>query len=158
VRTIIAGSRELTAPYVVERAIQTCPFASRITEVICGGAKGVDCLGDHWALKANLPVKYFLIRDQNGKIPMRRLVNAVRGVNDWAGDLGEPVEGWSNVIVASDWGVQGHAAGPIRNAAMAAYADALIAIPLIGKSRGTSSMIGLAQGRDLKIHINGVMP
>ena len=52
----------------------------------------------------------------------------------------------------ADWDKHGKAAGPIRNAQMADYADALIAF-WDGKSRGTKSMIDLAASRGLRIKI-----
>ena len=51
-----------------------------------------------------------------------------------------------------DWDRYGKAAGPIRNAQMADYADALIAI-WDGASRGTLSMIELAEVKGLKVFI-----
>ena len=51
----------------------------------------------------------------------------------------------------ADWQRFGKAAGPKRNEAMAAYADALIAV-WDGKSRGTASMITLAKNYKLRIY------
>lgn len=50
-----------------------------------------------------------------------------------------------------DWNGLGKAAGPIRNAQMADYAEGLILI-WDGKSRGSASMLQLAIDRKLKIH------
>ena len=52
----------------------------------------------------------------------------------------------------ADWKAHGRAAGPIRNAQMAAVADALIAF-WDGKSRGTKNMIDTATKRGLKVAV-----
>lgn len=52
----------------------------------------------------------------------------------------------------ADWKSHGRAAGPIRNAQMAAVADALIAF-WDGKSRGTKNMIDTATKRGLKVAV-----
>jgi YspA, cpYpsA-related SLOG family len=49
-KTIIAGSRSIQNPIVLRRAVKQSGFS--ITEVVSGGAKGVDQLGEAWA-KAN---------------------------------------------------------------------------------------------------------
>lgn len=53
----------------------------------------------------------------------------------------------------ADWGKHGRAAGPLRNAEMAAYADALVAV-WDGESRGTKSMLELmkAKGKPIKLY------
>lgn len=50
-----------------------------------------------------------------------------------------------------DWDKHGRAAGPIRNAQMADYADALILV-WDGESRGSASMKREAEKRGLKIY------
>lgn len=50
----------------------------------------------------------------------------------------------------ADWDKHGKAAGPIRNAAMADYADALLLI-YDGHSRGSGNMLELARRKGLKI-------
>ncbi len=50
-----------------------------------------------------------------------------------------------------DWDKHGRAAGPIRNAEMAKYGEALIAIYREG-SRGTMSMCRIAKSKGLKVH------
>ena len=57
-KTIIAGSRTITDYSTVKEAIEKSGF--KITEVISGGAQGVDKLGERWALENNIPVKRFL--------------------------------------------------------------------------------------------------
>lgn len=56
-------------------------------------------------------------------------------------------------IFPADWETHGRAAGPIRNAKMASFSDALIAIYRKGKlTPGTRSMISEARKRGLKIY------
>ena len=57
-KVIIAGSRDLTDYTLVERAIQASGFS--ITEVVSGGCRGVDLLGEEWAKQHHVPVKRFL--------------------------------------------------------------------------------------------------
>lgn len=57
-RVIIAGSRSINDYALVKQAIAESHF--EITTVICGGARGVDDLGDRFALEHNLPIEYFL--------------------------------------------------------------------------------------------------
>ena len=98
-RTIIAGSRTITDPKVIEEAIAASGFT--ITEVVCGGAAGVDTLGKDWAVLRGIPVKMF----------------------------------------PADWETHGKAAGPIRNAEMAAYADQAICIfDVQAENKGTRNM------------------
>ena len=54
-KTIIAGSRTITDMNLLKEAIRESGF--NITEVVCGGARGVDELGRQWAGK--IPVKPF---------------------------------------------------------------------------------------------------
>jgi len=56
-KTIIAGSRDINDPaHVVEAVFQS---GFDITEVVSGGAPGVDKLGEDFAQVANLPLKVF---------------------------------------------------------------------------------------------------
>ena len=54
-RVIIAGSRSLTDAEQVATAIAQSGFA--LTEVISGGARGVDTLGEAWARRRRIPVR-----------------------------------------------------------------------------------------------------
>lgn len=56
-KVIIAGSRNITNPDFVERAIQQSGFS--ITEVVSGRARGVDTLGERWARLNKIPIKFF---------------------------------------------------------------------------------------------------
>ena len=46
-KTIIAGSREITDFKVIQEAVEKSAFT--VTEVVSGRARGVDKLGEHWA-------------------------------------------------------------------------------------------------------------
>lgn len=56
-KTIIAGSRTIIDYNLVVKAIKESGFT--ITEVVCGLAKGVDSLGEQYAIENNIPVTYF---------------------------------------------------------------------------------------------------
>jgi hypothetical protein len=119
VRVIIAGGRDITGPgYVAEAmmlALREWGDCSEVTEVVSGGAAGVDRLGERWARGRQLPVRVF----------------------------------------KADWERYRLAAGPRRNAEMAAYADALVAV-WDGRSRGTADMIRRARERGLRVYIHRV--
>lgn len=57
-KTIIAGSRDITDYKLLEKAIKDSGF--KITEVFSGLARGVDRLGEIYAKKNNLQVVPFL--------------------------------------------------------------------------------------------------
>lgn len=65
-RTIIAGSRDITDYELVKRAIQTSSFD--ITTVICGEARGVDVLGKRYAMENNIPIESYPVTKQEWKI------------------------------------------------------------------------------------------
>ena len=56
-KVIIAGSRDITSYSLVEEAVASSRFA--ITEVVSGGARGVDELGEWYATERGLPIKRF---------------------------------------------------------------------------------------------------
>ena len=56
-KTIVAGSREITSYRDVEDAILSSGF--EITEVVSGTARGVDRLGEEYARNNNIPVSKF---------------------------------------------------------------------------------------------------
>jgi hypothetical protein len=90
VRTIIAGSREITDPELLLKALEKHPHP--VTEVVCGTAPGVDTLGEDWAKVNNIPVKYFKPDwDTHGKAagPIRNRQMAEYGealIAIWNGD------------------------------------------------------------------------
>ena len=53
-KTIIAGSREITDYNIVEKAIKDSGF--EITTVISGRCRGPDTFGERWAEKNGIPV------------------------------------------------------------------------------------------------------
>jgi len=56
-RVIIAGSRTINSYEEVEKAIEDSGFV--IDEVVSGGARGVDKLGEVWARDHDIPIKVF---------------------------------------------------------------------------------------------------
>ncbi len=83
-----------------------------------------------------------------GKIPITEVVSGGAAGADsdgeiWACELNIPVRRF-----AADWDKHGKAAGPIRNAEMADYAEALIAFP---GGKGTANMVKQAKKKGLKI-------
>lgn len=65
-KTIIAGSRSIGDLATVLRAVNEAGWT--ITEVVCGGARGVDTLGELWAHRAGVPVRRFPADwDKHGK-------------------------------------------------------------------------------------------
>jgi len=65
----------------------------------------------------------------------------------WAREQGVPV-----TRMPADWEEHGKAAGPKRNAQMAAYGDALVAV-WDGESRGTQSMLREAYTQGLEMYL-----
>lgn len=58
-KTIIAGSRTITDYVTVRDAIFACDWWREITEVVSGGARGVDTLGELWATHEGIPWRRF---------------------------------------------------------------------------------------------------
>ena len=56
-RTIIAGSRDITNYGAVEAAYITCPW--EVTQIVSGGARGVDTLGEQLAEVLDIPLVVF---------------------------------------------------------------------------------------------------
>lgn len=56
-KVIVAGGREFTNYALVEEAIKISGF--EISQIVSGKAKGVDTLGEVWALANNVPVEAF---------------------------------------------------------------------------------------------------
>lgn len=56
-RTIIAGSRDIDTYIWLEAAIAASGFGDQISTVISGGAKGVDSLGEWYAIQYGIPLE-----------------------------------------------------------------------------------------------------
>ena len=65
-RTIIAGSRDIVDPRVIPDAVEESEF--EITQVISGGARGVDALAIAYADLHKIPLRIFRANwDKHGK-------------------------------------------------------------------------------------------
>lgn len=76
-RVIIAGSRDITEVSIQE-IVDMSGF--EITEVVCGKARGVDTIGDEWAVENGIPVTPFpadwdKYRKSKGKNPAGAIRN-----------------------------------------------------------------------------------
>ena len=113
-RCIIAGSRSLKDPKLIQKAVDFSGFRDTIEEVVSGCAQGIDTLAIGWAIHNKLPVK---------RMPA-----------DW-----NKIDGLSAHQIGVTRGGKKYnkKAGYDRNEDMAKYADALIAI-WDGESGGTS--------------------
>jgi hypothetical protein len=131
-KVIIAGSRKLPLRHnkiwLVADAVQKSGWAFQISEVFCGGARGIDLAGRQWAEDYGIPVRMF---------------NA-----DWE-DLDAPI----CLVKKRDGGGKEYnaLAGHTRNQEMADKADALILV-WDGKSTGSSDMLKRAKAKGLKIY------
>jgi hypothetical protein len=56
-KTIIAGTRTFTDYNVLVEVIKNCNF--KISTVLCGGARGVDLLGERYAIFNSIPIEYY---------------------------------------------------------------------------------------------------
>jgi len=124
-RVIIAGSRSITDFKTIKKAIECCSFS--ITEVVSGGAKGVDLLGEKYAKEEKIPIKVFK-------------------------PLWKDLEASGAIVKANAYGEYNARAGIDRNEQMGDYADALIAI-WDGYSKGTKHMVSYMQKLDKKVFI-----
>lgn len=74
---------------------------------------------------------------------------------DASGEAIAELHGIPVKVFRADWKKHGKAAGPIRNAEMASYADALVAV-WDGKSRGTGNMIDTMQTLGKPVYVKMV--
>lgn len=56
-KVIIAGSRNFKNYDLIEQTM--AELGLEVDEVVCGGARGADRLGEQWAKNHNIPVTYF---------------------------------------------------------------------------------------------------
>lgn len=131
-KVIIAGDRTCIDYSLLEKAVQKSNFD--ITEVVSGGARGVDSLGESFAKVKQLPCKIFKADWKNIKQP------------------GAVVKSRQNPWNKKQEKYNANA-GFFRNEEMAQYADALIALQPNGPSNGTQNMIKLAKKYNLEIYI-----
>lgn len=81
-KTIIAGSRTINNYNIVKSAIEKVVNSDdgwTITEIVSGGAKGIDSLGERWAKNNDIPIKRFVADwEQYGKAagPIRNTLMA----------------------------------------------------------------------------------
>lgn len=127
-KTIIAGSRDIIDQEQVFHIISNLDITKDITEIVSGEARGIDKIGERFAVHIGVPVKPFKPK--------------------WR-DLEAP----GAIIKENKYGRYNVNAGKDRNIKMADYADALIAI-WDGKSPGTNHMINEAKKKGLKIYIH----
>ena len=98
---------------------------------------------------------YELLSKTMSKYYKRDDLEIVSGTARGADKLGERFAEEKSIPVRhfpADWNAKGKAAGYIRNAEMAAYADALLAF-WDGSSKGTNHMINLAHKNNLHVSI-----
>ena len=108
-KLIIAGGRdEELSTFDLYKIALFC-LVHDVSEIVNGGATGVDAQAAGFATNAQIPIKVF----------------------------------------HADWEKHGKAAGPIRNAEMAAYADAVVLFP---GGKGTESMYQEAKKAGIKIY------
>jgi hypothetical protein len=122
-KLIIAGSRSITSMATVEAAILWSGWRDQITKIVSGMAVAVDPV-------TRQPIK---------------TVDVL--AYDWAISQGIPAEKFY-----AKWRLYGYDAGFMRNAEMAAYADALLAV-WDGRSGGTKDMIFRARERGLPVKV-----
>lgn len=124
-RVIVAGSRTINDFNAIKQAIKESEFV--ISEIVCGGANGVDALGEKFALENNIPIKYFLA-DWNNIKSQKVVVKYNK--------FGKPYN-----AIAGHW----------RNEEMAKYSNALILV-WDGKSKGSLNMKKNAEQYGLMIY------
>lgn len=111
----IVGDREVTDYTIIDKAVKQSGF--EVTEVVSGGAKGVDSLAVRWAEDHGLPWKEFKA--------------------DW-NDI--TVKG--AVVKVNKWGRKYNAqAGFQRNSQIVDYSEAVIAIQPNGPTSGTQDTV-----------------
>lgn len=121
-KVVVCGPRDFNDSDVVFAAIEKSGFS--ISEIVSGGATGVDTIGEHWAREKGISVTRFLPDWSNIDVP-------------------------GAVVKQNRQGKYNAKAGFDRNQKMAEYADAVIAIDL--DTNGTSDMIERAEKAGLKI-------
>lgn len=126
-KVAIVGDRNITNYKLVEKAIKQSGF--EITEVVSGGARGVDSLAKQWAQKNCIPYKEFAA--------------------DW-----DNIKAKNAIVKTNKWGKKYNAnAGFERNSKIQNYSDAVIAIQIFGPTPGTQDTIRKAKKRGIPVYI-----
>jgi hypothetical protein len=90
-KLVIFGSRWIEDMLELENAMEVCGVASKVTEIVSGGARGVDRLGERYARQRGIPCKIFPAQwKKHGKSagPLRNIEMADYadyGVSVWDG-------------------------------------------------------------------------
>ena len=114
-KVAIVGDRNVKDYSVIEKAVKQSGFD--ITEVVSGGANGVDSLAERWASDNGIPCKVFKA--------------------DW-----NNIEVKGSVVAVNKWGRKyNKMAGFMRNQKIVDYAEAVIAIQPNGPTSGTQDTI-----------------
>jgi hypothetical protein len=128
-RVIVAGSRSIGDYSEVEKAIKESGFT--VTELVEGGAKGVDALGKKWAEANNIPVTTFQAKWKEIDRPGAR-------------------------VRRNEYGQYNALAGLWRNEDMAKYVapDGALILVWDGKSKGAEHMKQTAEVYRLKTYVH----
>jgi hypothetical protein len=131
-KIIIAGSRSIEDYELLKKVMVQSNAAFKATEIISGGARGVDKLGERWANEHKIPLR--IMKAEWNKLNVPGAVIDVRPGEE---------EGWYN----SRAGIQ-------RNEQMGDYADAAV-ILWDGKSNGTRHMTNYMKklGKKVFVHV-----
>ena len=62
-KVVIAGPREFDRLLLVVWAVEESGF--EITEVVSGGAEGIDLMGERWAKRHGIPIKPFYVEPED---------------------------------------------------------------------------------------------
>lgn len=140
-RIIICGSRNITSYKHVEEAMFKSNAYKHVTEVVSGGARGVDTLAIEWAKKNGVPYKVMKADWNNLDVPGAEVVI---DKSDKSGSLG--------------YRYYNRRAGLQRNEDMGRYGDALVAVTT--GTPGTAHMINFMKslGKKVYVHIVEVKP
>lgn len=122
----IVGDRTVNDYSLIDKAVKQSGFS--ITEVVSGGARGVDSLARQWASDNGLPFTEFKARWDDLKAP-------------------------GAIVRTNKWGRKYNAnAGFARNTSIVDYADAIIAIQPNGPTSGTQDTVKKAKKAKKPLH------
>jgi hypothetical protein len=130
-KVIICGARDIEDYDLIEKAVEESGF--KITEVISGGAKGADSLGEQWAKKNKVKINLKKAEWDNLELP--------------GGEIRERYNQWKKCNERYVWN-----AGFLRNTDMVKEADACIAIQ-VEDTNGTQDTIKKAKEKGIPVFI-----